>query len=338
MLQKRNTLDAASRHVVKLQRSKTPRILTLSGFSDNLAIFMGRSQSLALTLRLGLSNRNAKHIHELKRTMMHASLLAELGSWVTVNASNLVLGESDQPMLIGTHYWVASQKRAERWVAALKMFERDFKDPQVRHDPWPALEIVVQEILLSELLTRVWSAVVTTHDQHHDSDELFGFAHSVHIRHQEAKNRALRILLSGQATNEAAFDRLNALRRRIERWTDLFLSQLPNSEHASAFAFDPARLKDFGRENHEQTAEQFQMKQRVLAASFSTDLIRGVTANPANPELNREIVSGILACFPADRFDSCGMPKSLRTVWLEKSGDETSMLVDHLINFENQAI
>jgi hypothetical protein len=268
---------------------------------------------------------------------MHASLLAELGSWVAVYSSNLVFGQSEQPTLIGTHYWVASQKRAERWVAALKMFEKDFKNPNVRHDPWPALEIVVQEVLLSELLTRVWSAVVTTHDEHHNSDELFGLAHSVHIRHQEAKNRALRILLSGQATNEAAFDRLNALRRRIERWTDLFLSQLPNAQHASAFAFDPARMRDFGRENREQTVEQFQMKQRVLAASFSTDLIRDVCAHPANPELNREIVSGILACFPADRFDSCGMPKSLRTVWLEKSGTETAMLVDQLVSYENLA-
>lgn len=240
-------------------------------------------------------------------------------------------------MLVGTHYWVASQKRAERWIAALKMFENDFRDPQVRHDPWPALEIVVQEILLSELLTRVWSAAVTTHDQYHNADELFGFAHSVHIRHQEAKNRALRILLSGQATNESAFDRLNALRRRIERWTDLFLSQLPDSGHAAQFAFDSARVQDFGRENRAQKFEQFKMRQRVLATSFSTDLIRDVCSTSANPELNREIVSGILACFPADRFDSCGMPKSLRNVWLEKSGSQTEMLVEHLVRFENQA-
>jgi len=268
---------------------------------------------------------------------MHASLLAELGSWVAVYSANLVFCKKEQPMLIGTHYWVSSQSRAERWVSALKMFDRDFKNPKVRHDPWPALEIVVQEIFLSELLTRVWSAAVTTHDSYNDSDELFGFAHSVHIRHQEAKNRALRILLSGQAANEPAFDRLNALRRRIERWTDLFLSQLPDPEHAAAFAFNEARMRDFNRESLGQSAEQLTMRQRVLSASFSTDLIRDVCVNPANPELNREIASGILACFPADRFDSNGIPKSLRGLWLEKSSNETSMLVEHLVGFENMA-
>jgi len=269
---------------------------------------------------------------------MHASLLAELGSWVATYSANLVFCEKEQPMLVGTHYWMASQKRAERWMRALKMFDQDFKNPRVRHDPWPALEIVVQEILLSELLTRVWSAAVTTYDHYRESDELFGLAHSVHIRNQEAKNRALRILLHGQATNESAFDRLNALRRRIERWTDLFLSQLPDPELVSVFAFNGDRVKDFSRENREQTSEQFKMKQRVIAASFSTDLIRGVCVNPANPELNREIASGVLACFPADRFDSFGIPKSLHGLWLEKSSNETAMLVDHLVNFENSAV
>ena len=97
-------------------------------------------------------------------------------------------------------------------------------------------------------------------------------------------------------------------------------------------------MKDFSRENREQTSEQFKMKQRVIAASFSTDLIRGVCVNPANPELNREIASGVLACFPADRFDSFGIPKSLHGLWLEKSSNETAMLVDHLVNFENSAV
>ena len=266
---------------------------------------------------------------------MHASLLAELGSWIAVYSSNLIFGDNEQPMLVGTNYWIASQTRSQRWMSALRMFEDDFKNQNVRHDPWPALEIVVQEILLSELLTRVWSATVTTYDVYHNADELHGLAHSVHIRHQEAKNRALRILLSGQATNEAAFDRMNALRRRIERWTDLFLSQLPDPKHAANFGFDASRITDYIGENREQLPSDFQMRQRVLAATFTTDLIRDVTSSSANPELNREIVSGVLACFPADRFDSYGLPKSLRTVWLEKSGNATAMLVDRLMSYEN---
>ena len=146
---------------------------------------------------------------------MHASQLAEIGSWVAIHAANLIYGQQEQPMLSATSYWSASKFRLQRWVTALKMFEQDMQNPDPRHDPWPALEIVVQEILLSELLSRVWSATVLTHDWYHQTDELHGLVHAVHVSHIEAKNRALRILLSGQATNETAFDRINRVRCRL---------------------------------------------------------------------------------------------------------------------------
>ena len=80
---------------------------------------------------------------------MHSSQLAELGSWVATHSGNLVYGEQDQPMLVATSYWTASKLRIQRWVTALKMFEKDIEDSNKGHDPWPALEIVVQEILMS---------------------------------------------------------------------------------------------------------------------------------------------------------------------------------------------
>ena len=133
---------------------------------------------------------------------MHSSHLAELGSWVAIHSGSLVYGEQEQPMLSATAYWTASKVRLQRWITSLKMFENDFSDPQRRHEPWPAFQIVVQEILMSEMLTRVWSAAVLTHDWYHDRDELHGLAHSVHVSHIEAKNRAIRIMLKGQAADE----------------------------------------------------------------------------------------------------------------------------------------
>ena len=268
---------------------------------------------------------------------MHPSQLAELGSWVATHSGNLVYGEQDQPILVATSYWTASKLRIQRWVTALKMFEKDFEDANKGHDPWPALEIVIQEILVSELLTRVFSAAVLTHDWYHEKDEMHGLAHSIHVSHIEAKNRALRIMLNGQVANEKAFDRVNALRRRIERWTDLFLGQLPEGNKAAMFGFDRSRVRDFNREQRESTGPDFVMRQKILYASFNTDLLRNQIKYSANPDLNREIASGVLACFPSDRFDSHGLPKSARMIWLEKSQQETQMLVDHLVEFENEA-
>ena len=217
------------------------------------------------------------------------------------------------------------------------MFEQDMHNPDPRHDPWPALEIVVQEILLSELLSRVWSATVLTHDWYHQTDELHGLVHSVHVSHIEAKNRALRILLSGQATNETAFDRINRVRRRLERWTDLFLGQLPRGDKAIIFGFD--------RQSRCKTSTRSSGIRRTgichppaSADGFvRRDLIRDRTQFAANPELNREIAAGILACFPSDRFDSHGLPKSVQSIWIEKSQNDTQMLLDQLVGFEDTA-
>ena len=268
---------------------------------------------------------------------MHSSQLAELGSWVAINSGNLIYGEQDQPVLVATGYWTASKIRMQRWVIALKMFEQDFDNPSEGHNPWPALEIVVHEILMSEMLTRTWSAAVLTHDWYHQTDELHGLAHSVHVGHIEAKNRAIRILLHGQAADEEAFDRLNAVRRRMERWTDLFLGQLPDSDTASAFGFDRNRVKDFNREQRQSTGPEYSTRQKVLTTSFTSDLLRNQMTHSANPDLNRDIAAGVLACFPNDRFDSNGLPKSARMIWLEKSQNDTQMLVDHLAQIENQA-
>ncbi|MDG1872564.1 MAG: hypothetical protein P8J27_01535 [Mariniblastus sp.] len=269
---------------------------------------------------------------------MHANQLAELGSWVAINAGTLIYGENEQPMMVATNYWTASKIRINRWITALKMFEQDFNSPIKNHDPWPAMAILIQEILFSEMLTRVWAATVTTHDWYHNSDEMHGLAHSVHISHIEAKNRAIRVMLHGRSTNEKMFDQLNSSRRRMERWTDLFLGQLPSSEQAALFAFDRNRVRDFINENQETAGQEFVTRQKVLMLSFAADMLRDKIDYSANPEINREIAAGILSCFPADRFDSYGLPKSVRSVWLEKSQTDTQMLVDHLFEFDNKSL
>jgi len=163
-------------------------------------------------------------------------------------------------------------------------------------------------------MTRVWSATVLSHDWYRRSDELHGLAHSVYLSHTEVKNRSLRLMLECQDEHVKTVERLNALRVRIERWTDVFLGQLPES-----------------------WGEEMETRQRVFRASFASDLLRNQTSFPANPGPNQDIAAGILACFPTDRFDSLGLPKSIKLAWLEKAHHDTQMLVDHLVAFEHEA-
>ena len=94
---------------------------------------------------------------------------------------------------------------------------------------------------------------------------------------------------------------------------------------------------DFHAERQEAFGEEIETRQRVFQASFTTDLNRNQAKYSANPGLNQDIAAGVLACFPTDRFDSLGLPKSIKLAWIEKAHHDTQMLVDHLIDFEHAA-
>lgn len=269
---------------------------------------------------------------------MHATQLAEIANWAAFNAIRLISGASALTAASCNEYWSQSKCRQNRWMTALKMFEQDIRNQGSNHDPWPAMEIVIQEILLSELLTRVWSAAMVAHDASHETNELGGVAYSIHIGHVEAKNRAMRLLLNDPAVNPKTFDRLNCLRRKVERWTDLLLAQSPDFDTAIRFAFQPNRVKDFREENLGNSHEAQGTRRLLYAASMSEDFNRVAVKYAANPEINRKIAGGLLACFPADRFDSFGMPKSIQLIWMEKTSDETQMLMNDLCALDHRVI
>lgn len=268
---------------------------------------------------------------------MHANQLAQIGSWIAIHAPTLILGNSTLPELVSVDYWTCSKCRIQHWNAALQVFEDDFLGAEISHDPWPAISTVVEEIFVSEFLTRIWSAAVLAHDIYQESDELFGLAHSVHISHIEARNRAMRLLLSAQGSNEKEFDRLNRLRRKVERWTDLFLVRVTDIKVAKMFAFDEKRVADFHEENDDISPIMHARRNQILIASFTAELRSFQSQWAANPKLNRKISSSLLACFPADRFDSLGLPKSFGMVLLEKTQHDTQLLVDQLLDLDNIA-
>ena len=269
---------------------------------------------------------------------MHASTMAEIASWATFNSFALLQSSNSLTVDTCSQYWSQSKCRQNRWMTALKMFEQDVRNPERKHDPWPAIEIVIQEIFLSEMLTRVWSATMVAHDTRYASDELTGIAHSIHIGHLDAKNRAMRLLLEDQSVDAEMFERMNNLRRKIERWTDLLLGQLSDIEAAQRFAFQSNRVRDFADEKMEADEQGRSARRLLYSAALKEDLSRLCVRYAANPEINRSIIGGLLACFPSDRFDSLGIPKSIQLMWLEKSTDETEMLVNSLDSLDTRCI
>lgn len=268
---------------------------------------------------------------------MHAKQLAEIGGWLSICSTLFTRGGEPAESRDAMRYWAASKCRLQRWQAALKVFEDDLANPCEMHDPWHAIEVVIQEILISEMLTRVWTVLLIQHDRYFDHDEMQSIGHSVFIGHLEARNRAMRFLMHNRGANDKAYDRLEELRRRMERWTDLLLSRVSDLKLAKQFGFDEQRILDFAADRHlEDDARRSQMES-LLLASLTASLHRGVSHWSANPDLNREIAAGILACIPSDRFDSEGLPKTMMLMQMEQTQHDTNDLVQALIDNETSS-
>lgn len=261
---------------------------------------------------------------------MHARQQAEIAAWLALNSTAIAHGSQRVEGLLAASYWSNSKSRLSRWNAALKTFDHDVRNPDTAHNPWPAIETVVEEVVVSEMLTRVWSAVLVAVDEASGRGELAGLAHSVYIGHMEARNRAMRLLLAGRGLNERLFDRINQLRRSLEKWTDLFLAWIPNANVARRFAFDRARFDDYRSEHDFYSDQQQANRHQVLIRSMAQMLVSLTGQWTANPELNRRIVDGALACIDRDAFDSTGLPKTLAAVWIERAHSDAQLFVSQL--------
>ncbi len=215
-------------------------------------------------------------------------------------------------------YWTDSKYRLDRWAHSLKSFANDpaAGDAEARRAVWPLVRGVLEEILVSEMLTRVWTAVLCGCDRRRGSLETEPIARSVLIGHLEARHRVLTFLVRGPNVDLAAVVRLNQLRRRVERWTDVLLGRLAGECDFGEFAFDAERAGDFGRDL------QFQSRRpggrhvwAMTLVSLRTAFCRCLAPVSPNGDLNSRIAASVLACFPAEVFDSTGQ---FRSVWLQR--------------------
>src|SRR5262245_1242568 len=96
---------------------------------------------------------------------MHCRETAELAAWVALHSPLLVQGAGRVPQLASEQYWSASKCRLDRWRQLLKQVlasaDQPVKPPTLS---WPRVRPVLEEILTSELLTRIWTATCAAYD------------------------------------------------------------------------------------------------------------------------------------------------------------------------------
>ncbi|MCA9269237.1 MAG: hypothetical protein KDA41_12235 [Planctomycetales bacterium] len=262
---------------------------------------------------------------------MHACDLVHLAALVANEGQTFVTTPLRRSTTSFHEYWAASRQRIDSWTLA---FFRHEKGIAAQDTPPEAdvLRPVIEEILLSEVLTRVFAALCVAHDECHQGSLVGPVARSAFIGHQESRNRALTAILNGRGLAPRSVRRMNVLRQKCERWTDLLLAHIHTLGDVEAYAFDVDRMEDFAQDLAEPSGEAARLLTRSLTdVALQHSLRRGVTPESPSAKLNHQIAASVVACLPWGQIGSAGVFGPLWQVRMEHTTNETQELVDELL-------
>ncbi len=251
---------------------------------------------------------------------MHARDLVELAALVAEHGP-VIMGrayELSAPSM--EQYWVASKCRLDRWLRQLHTSPVDNASAQERP---VSLHGVVEEIFTSEVLTRVWTAILAGRAAKHGQEDGEMIARSVMLSHMEARNRALKLLIHGARVAPEAAVELNRLRRRAERWSDVLIGRLLPVADVAVFAVDGDRAREFALDMHYQSGLVSERQVwGLLMASLRAAFQRSLHEPSPNADLNERIASGVLGALGSELFEDAGEFRSLRMFrWFNQLDD-----------------
>jgi len=267
---------------------------------------------------------------------MHPRETAELAAWVAVHSPALVQGAGRVPQLASEQYWSSSKCRLDRWRRLFKQFTASSDAPvKPATLSWPRVRPVLEEILTSELLTRVWTATAAAYDAVRHDQDLEPIARNIYSGHLDIRRRLLALMADGRSLPGKDVELLDQLRRRIERWGDMLLAHLADQIDIEEFAFNPQRASDFAADLDQESAHsERDFTTQLMFTSLRTSFSFGLADRTPNSDLNRKIGTAILGCFGDELSNSTGLSPAL---WLERitrTASDTEGMIEELLRLD----
>src|SRR5262249_46249431 len=96
---------------------------------------------------------------------MQTREIVDLAAFIAAQGPGFLGGAGQLPESALAQYWTASKCRLDRWNRLLRRVQDPARtSPQEEHLDWSHLQAVCEEILVSEMVTRVWSSLLTALD------------------------------------------------------------------------------------------------------------------------------------------------------------------------------
>lgn len=266
---------------------------------------------------------------------MHVRDLVELAGLATAHGPVLIRCDEMIPSEAIEQYWTSSKVRLDRWTRSLKAFAKQFErgqDSQGKAVSWLETRGVFEEILASEILTRVWTAVLCSHDRRHGTNLAEPVARSVLIGHIEARHRALTLMVRARGIEPSEGKELNHLRRHAERWSDMLIGRFDGQYGVNEFAIEPSRAEDFAQDSSVwRESPQNRIVWPLALVSLRASFQNLLTAPSPNADQNARIAGAVLACFPPKLYHATGLFRSLWMLRLSTATEDVQGMIDDLL-------
>lgn len=241
---------------------------------------------------------------------MNYRQLVEIAAFVSARSGEIIHDRSPTDGEL-TRYVDGSQRLFGDWRSQLLRFEECLRvaSPTRRGKLMRQIQPVLDEIWVSEMLTRIWGAVLACAGRQILSREYETLARHILIGHLGVRRQALELLTRNTAYVAGGLKRFNDLSLRVERWTDLLLSHLLEAYDVDDFAFDPRRSREYQCSVLLQSAEApLALNWTILLTGLRT-AFSGINV-PVGAESSHqgEVVTAVLACFPGGLLPSNDMP------------------------------
>ncbi len=265
---------------------------------------------------------------------MHCVLIADLAALVSQHGPAILYRRSTVPPQAMTQYWTSSRNRFELWHQTMARYRgaEQSGDYLALRRWWRDHVVVLEEVLVTEMLTRVVAALAAGMEAESEADEISPITHAVHLTHLEARNRVQQIMLFGRGNSVQDAVRLNRLRKGVERWTDAMIGRMSvRSTRTIQYANDRSRAAEYAKETRLFGAGPARNTATLLMnAAMHDTLRRRTTKAAALPEANRAVAKSVMLMLRPDLFDSVGILKSLWVHRLQIGTERTDRVLDEL--------
>ncbi len=237
---------------------------------------------------------------------MKLAYLTEVAALMAAH-NRLFIEQSRQlPNHVIGNYYILSRNRFNRWMRDLTDLDNGM---QVR-DPLhligltptrPATRSVTEQILINEMVARIWTVMLIARDRFNHEDSVCTLAHNVFLGHLSIRHKALSVCLSDKSMSPRDMIAVDKLRTATERWTDMLCCQLMDEFDLWNYAFHREQAQEFLQDRLDQRSLHHQSQAWVLILSgmrHSFPDAEGLAAQIH--EDDRAITRLMLSSFPED--------------------------------------